>query len=47
MADVDVYSESGVYSGINKEQICLAYAYGDGQHTSCENVLKSVKIMLE
>ena len=42
MADVDVYSESGVYSGINKEQICLAYAYGDGQHTSCENVLKSV-----
>lgn len=43
MVDVDLYSEAGVYVSSKKQQLCLAYAYGDGEHTSCENTLKSVQ----
>ena len=28
---------------MEKQQICLAYAYGDGKEKSCENVLASVR----
>lgn len=43
MADVSLYSVSGYYIGMEKQQICLAYAYGDGKEKSCENTLASVK----
>lgn len=43
MVDVDLYSEAGTYVSSKKQQLCLAYAYGDGEHTSCENTLKSVQ----
>ncbi len=46
MAEVDVYSESGVYSGVETKQICLAYSYGDGKHKSCENAVRSVSRLL-
>lgn len=45
MAEIDYYSQSGNYIGIRKSQICLAYAYGDGKHTSCENTAKAVSRM--
>ena len=45
MVEVDVYSEKEEYVGIKNTQLCLAYAYGDGGHTSCKNVAKSVSRM--
>lgn len=42
MADVNVLSPSGEYKGTQKQQICLAYAYGDGKKGSCENLNRSV-----
>lgn len=42
VADVDIYSTGGSYIGSQKEQVCLAYAYGDGATLSCENTAKSV-----
>lgn len=46
MIDVDIYSSTGIYSGVENEQVCLAYAYGNTAEESCENVLKSVKRIL-
>ncbi len=46
MVDVDVYSTTGKYTGVENEQVCLAYAYGNTPKESCENVLKSVKRIL-
>lgn len=43
MVDVDVYSSAGKFVKTEKEQLCLAYAYGDTPEKSCQNVLKSVK----
>lgn len=43
MTDVDSYSAGGAYIGTEVEQICLSYAYGDGNETSCENTVNSVK----
>ncbi len=42
LVDVDVYSESGKYVGIQKQQACLSFAYGDGKETSCENTKKAI-----
>ena len=42
MSDIDVYSKDGTYIGIEKQQICLAYAYGDGKETSCTNQVNAV-----
>ncbi len=46
MVDVDLYSVSGTYVGVDRMQICLSYAYGDGKTTSCENVITSVERIL-
>ncbi len=43
MAEMDVYSESGKYAGTKTQQICLAYAYGNGRETSCENEVEAVR----
>lgn len=43
IADVEVYSTSGEYVGTKKEQICLAYSYGDGKEESCENEVAAVR----
>ncbi len=41
MTDVPVYSE-GIYAGMQRQQICLAYAYGDTNEQSCQNTMTSV-----
>lgn len=43
MTDVNVYTSSGKAAGSRNEQICLAYAYGDGEKTSCQNELVAVR----
>ena len=43
VTDVAVYTQSGHYNGMKKLQVCLAYAYGDGKSSSCENTVSSVK----
>ena len=46
MAEVNIYNAEGKQVGITKLQLCLAYSYGDGRETSCENVLKSMERLL-
>lgn len=43
MEDVDTYNTEGSFLNTRNMQICLAFSYGDGQHTSCENTVTSVK----
>lgn len=43
MVDVNLYSETGDYVGVEKKQICLAYAYGNTPKESSENVLNSAR----
>ncbi len=45
MAEVDTYGVGG-FAGIEKAQLCLAYAYGKTGAESCENVLRSVRRLL-
>lgn len=35
MVDIEMYSASGIYAGMQNKQICLAFAYGDGKEKSC------------
>lgn len=42
MVDVNNYDVDGNLFSVEHQQLCLAYAYGDGQETSCENVVNSV-----
>jgi LCP family protein required for cell wall assembly len=46
VVDVDIYDVKGQYYGIKNEPICLAYAYGDGRETSCENTVRSATRLL-
>ncbi len=43
MAEVNLYTSSGKAAGSRVEQICLAYAYGDGAETSCQNEVVAVR----
>ncbi len=43
ITDVKVYSSSGGYSGTEKMQIALSFAYGDGGDTSCVNTMSAVR----
>lgn len=45
-AQVDIYSAGGKYLESRGTQLCRAFAYGDGQEASCENVMKSVSRLL-
>lgn len=45
MTDVAEYSEHGTYVDTATQQICLAYAYGDGKELSCENTVTATKRM--
>ena len=42
VTDVGIYSPSGEYLRTEKQQLCLAYAYGDGKHKSCRNTLTAI-----
>ena len=46
MVDVDIWSTSGIFLRTEKTQLCLAYAYGDGERKSCENAVSSVSRVL-
>ncbi|MBQ8027761.1 MAG: LCP family protein [Clostridia bacterium] len=46
MVDIGVYSVNGEYVGIENWQLCLAYAYGDGKHTSCINTVEAIQRIL-
>ncbi len=43
MVDVNLYTADGAFAGVEKNQLCLAFAYGDGKETSCENVVNSLE----
>lgn len=43
MVDVNQYTAEGKYAGTSREQLCLAYAYGNSTEESCQNVLTSVR----
>ena len=46
IADISRYDEAGVYYDTNKEQICMAYAFGDGKELSAKNQVTSVSRLL-
>ena len=46
MVDVNILNSEGKQIGISEMQLCLAYAYGNGTDTSCENVLMSMERLL-
>ena len=46
MVEIGVYSVSGEYVGVKSQQLCLAYAYGDGKHTSCKNTVDAIQRIL-
>lgn len=41
-----LYTADNAYVGYEKHQICIAYAYGDGRETSCENTVSAVQNLL-
>ena len=45
-AQVDVYSVSGLFVKTEPLQLTLAYSYGDGKHSSCQNAMRSVSRLL-
>lgn len=45
-AQVEVYSVDGKYIESSFQQITLAYAYGNGKDSSCENAMRSVSRLL-
>ena len=46
MVDINCYSVNGNFSGTEKAQICLAYAYAENGENACENVSRSVSRLL-
>ena len=42
-SDISVYATDGQYAGVERAQLCLAYAYGDGREKSCDNTVNAVK----
>lgn len=45
MVDVDLYADDR-YVGQEKMQLCLAYGYGDGRESSCENTARAASRLL-
>lgn len=46
MTNVSIYSAEGAFVRDEEMQLCLAYAYGDGRESSCENMKKSVSHLM-
>ncbi len=46
MVDVNTYTTQGTFIHTVKQQLCLAYAYGEGKELSCENTIRSVSRLL-
>ncbi len=45
MVEINQYSTGGSYLGMAVQQLCLAYTFGDGRETSCENQVRTVERM--
>lgn len=43
MVEINQYSAGGSYMGMSVQQLCLAYTFGDGRETSCENQVRAVE----
>lgn len=46
MVDMDIYSVGGSFSKVEKQQLCLAYDYGNTSEESSKNVMRSVSRLL-
>lgn len=46
MVDIDLYTVGGEFVRTENMQLCLAYAYGDGGASSCENVTTAISRIL-
>lgn len=46
MTNVRMYDEDGNYTGIDRMQLCLSYAYGDGGMESCLNTAQAVSYLM-
>lgn len=46
MVDIDLYSSTGGFLRTEKMQLCLSYAYGDGEEKSCSNVTTALSRIL-
>lgn len=46
MVDVNLYTEDGQFAGTKREQLCLAYAYGNSTEECSKNVMTSVQRIL-
>lgn len=46
MVDIDLYTVGGEFVRTENMQLCLAYAYGDGGTSSCENVTTAISRIL-
>ncbi len=46
MVDVNTYAADGSYAGVERTQLCLAYAYAANGEEGCRNVVRSVSRLL-
>lgn len=46
MTDISRFDSAGNYVDTKKTQLCLAYAFGDGQRTSAENQVQAVQRLI-
>lgn len=46
MTEVDIYNVDGEYVRTEEMQACLAFAYGDGKLSSCDNTVRAVSRLL-
>lgn len=46
MVDIDIYNASGEFVRTQKMQLCLSFAYGDGEAKSCEKVTTALSRIL-
>jgi len=46
MVDTNIYSDSGIFLGAEEQQLCLAFAAGDGKEKSAQNMKKCVSNLL-
>lgn len=46
MTEVDIYNVDGEYVRTETMQACLAFGYGDGKESSCENTVRAVSRLL-
>ena len=46
MVDMNIYTADGAFAGVQRQQLCLSYAYGDSPESCSENMMNSVRRIL-